>query len=103
LQDHIESLGERDLASDLTLAPRQAQTQREIGSGAELKHLLGQHGSKEHPECTDERTGERVELFGNTAGRLFARGLADLGKVLLKCVSGVFRLAGAERETENSR
>ena len=103
LQDHIESLGERDLASDLTLAPRPVQPEREIGSPDELKRLLGQRGSKEHPECTDERTGERVELFGNAAGRLFVRGLADLGRVLLKCVSGVFRLGGVEREAENSR
>ena len=74
-----------------------------MGSPDELKRLLGQRGSKERPACTDERTGERVELFGNAAGRLFVRGLADLGRVLLKCVSGVFRLAGVEREAENSR
>ena len=87
----------------MTLAPRPVQPEREIGPPDELKRLLGQRGSKEEPVCTDEWTGERVELFGNAAGRLFVRGLVDLGKVILKCVSGVFRLAGVEREAENSR
>jgi len=44
-----------------------------------------------------------VELFGNAAGRLFVCGLAVLGKVILKCVSGVFRLAVVERDVEKSR
>jgi len=103
LQDHICHLGEKDLASDLRLAGRPHTPEREIGSPVELKGLLGPAGVKERPVCMDERTCQRVELFGNAAGRLFVRGLASLGKVILKCASGVFRLAGVERDAENSR
>ena len=102
LQDHIESLGERDLASDLTLAPRLVEPQREIGSPDELKHLLGQRGSKEHPVCEDGQTGDKVELYGNRFGKFAVRGLANLANIVIRGISRVCRLGQNMRELENA-
>jgi len=103
LQEHIQKLGSRDMASDLVLAPKNAQTdsQRPIVSPMRLQALLDPANDKDQAQGIDSRNGKRVEVYGNWSGRLLVRGLVELRNVLLRCVAGMFRLRENEREAEN--
>ena len=109
LQDHIQRLGTRDLASDLTLDPsRQAAhgwhgDARMVVSPSMLRGFLGHAGARKMPWGIDLETGEKVDLFGNSVGLLAVRGLAKLVQVILRCVAGMFRAKEVERAAENSR
>ena len=101
LQAHIESLGDRALASDLQLEPRHGAPS--IGEGdmtlEQLKPHLGDSTRKERVLCNDSKSGKPVELFGNKYGHLIVRGLAELSDILVR---GIGRIRGliSEREHE---
>ena len=101
LQAHIESLGDRALASDLQLEPRHSAPT--IGEGdmtlEQLKPHLGDPTRKERVLCNDSKTGQRMELFGNRYGSLIVRGLSELSDCIVR---GFGRIRGiiSEREHE---
>jgi len=101
LQAHIESLGDRALASDLQLEPR--HTASAIGEGdmtlEQLQPHLGDSTRKERVICNDSKSGQRVEMFGNKYGKYIVRGLAELSDILVR---GIGKLRGliSEREHE---
>lgn len=109
LQDHIESLGERDLASDLVL-----ERSRQQGTGGQDKSSMGNvsavnlqghqraGGAQEQAIGSDRRTGERSQVFRSLAGRLFRRGLVLVAQRLVRWMEEFDRGLMVDTEAENT-
>jgi len=108
LQDHIKSLGERDLASDLVLEKSRQQgtgghENSKMGnvSGVDLQRHQRAGGAREQAIGSDRRTGERIQFFKSLAGKIFRRGLVLVARGLVRWMED-FDVMGLEREAENS-
>ena len=106
LQEHIESLGERELASDLVLQPARKQGAGEYEnikmgnvSGMDLQGHQGATGAQEQATGSDRRTSERVQFFKNLAGKIFRRGLVLVARGLVRWMED---FDVVQREAENS-